>query len=109
MESRIDLQSVDTSDPLYENSMKTPIVQNLEFKREYISKGFGFGFNFGFDIAIGYNVLALYLFTNFNNLLFNPKIYLEASSHNYIEFKLYNFEFRFPFEILGYKYTVVDY
>ena len=58
----------------------------MQYKNEWKSYGFGFGCLFEFDIAVGYEILFLYLNTTHNNLLLNPKLYVEGTTYNYIEF-----------------------
>ena len=81
----------------------------MQYKGEWKQYGFGFGCLFEFDIAVGYKILFMHLYTTQDNLLLNPKMYVEGTTHNYIEFMFQNVRFRFPFEFIGYKFTFLDY
>lgn len=43
-----------------------------------------------------------------NYAAFNPQFYLEAASHNYIEFVTPLIEYRFLFDVIGYRYKPFD-
>ena len=70
---------------LMHKSGEFPKVQMLEYTKNPIGQhGWGSGFSFGIDIAGAYEIPVSHLYTNKDNILINPKVHLEASSHNYL-------------------------
>ena len=61
-----------------------PLLTNMQYMSEWKQLGFGFGCLFEFDISLGYEILFMHLFTTQHNLLLNPLMFIEATTHNYI-------------------------
>jgi len=57
---------------------------------------------------IGYEFPVSYLNNAGNHALFEPKVYIEGSSHNYFEIFLGVYSFRFNFDFIGAKYNLVE-
>jgi hypothetical protein len=91
---------------------KTPIVSQMEYSKYFETDkygGFGIGWDFEFDVDLGYAFPVEYFFTNIDNLLFNPQLYVEVASHSYMDLIFPMIEYRFRFDFVGYKYTILDY
>ena len=57
------------------------------------------------DFALGYKVPLYNVKTDRESLVFNPQIYIEAASHNYMQYILGPFKFKFDFEFIPFKFT----
>ena len=72
--------------PIFSKSGESPRVQMMEYSLNPVdSNGWGAGFSFGVDIAGKYDIPVSYLYTTKDNILVNPKVVLEVSSHNYLK------------------------
>ncbi len=70
----------------------------------------GFEASFKLDLYIAYQIYLHWLIRDDENLLvLNPNIYLSLATLNHIAFKLYFIEWWFHFDIVGEKFTPVDY
>jgi hypothetical protein len=91
---------------------KMPIVQNMEYSKYFETDkygGFGIGFDFEADVDLGYAFPIEYLYTNKDNILLNPSVYVEVASHSYMDIIFPFIEWRFTFDFIGYKFTIADY
>ena len=70
----------------------------------------GFEASFNIDLAVGYEAFFQWIVRDKENLLvINPNFWVEVATKNWIGFKLYFIEWWFRFDIVGYKFTPVDY
>lgn len=91
---------------------KTPVVENMQYSKYFISSKYGewgIGWNFEFDVDLGYNLPVDYIYTNSDNLLINPQVYMEIASHSYMDIIFPFINYRYKLDINGYKYTIADY
>lgn len=65
-------------------------------------------YSFGLDWTVGYELPVSYLYTDKENILLNPKGYMELSSHSYFDIILPFIEYRIKLDLIGYKLTLAD-
>ncbi|CDW81508.1 UNKNOWN [Stylonychia lemnae] len=87
---------------------KTPLVEGFGWVSDYTLFNFGIGFKFALDAFIGYEFPVSYLNNAGNHALFEPKLYVEGSTHNSIELFFGIFSFRFNFDFIGIRYNFLE-
>lgn len=88
---------------LYTFNNKIPIVGVWGADGTIGNTEWGFNYNFGLDLDFGYNIPVHYFYTTQDNVIFNPIIYAEASSRNYIELVFPFMTYSFMVDAIGYK------
>ena len=87
---------------------KTPLIESFGFTRDLTASNFGLALKFSLDANIGYEFPASYLNNAGNHALFEPKIYVEGASNNYIEIFFGIYSFRFNFNFVGARYNLLE-
>jgi hypothetical protein len=70
----------------------------------FIAGNFGAKFKFSADVFLGYEAPLTYYSSSGNNILFTPKFYVEAATHNYLDIGLGLFWYRINLDFVGFRY-----
>ena len=86
----------DSTSSIYSTAAKTPVVEGMGLDSEYVFyTKYGYKFGIGYfvkaDIYAGYETDLFYLDATNDYIVFNPILFLEIASHNYIKFDLWYF------------------
>lgn len=93
---------------VFSPSGKTPIVEGFGFSGSpFTVLGYGISYKLSLDAFLGYEAPLSYYNSGGNNILFTPKGYVEAATHNYIQINSPVFSFRFNFDFVGFRYDFV--
>lgn len=85
------------------------LIFGYDFSEVTLSN-FGIEFSFNIDLSLGYRALMFWMVRAQENLLvLNPNIFLEAASHSWMVLRLGVVEFWFRLDLIGYKFSPVDY
>jgi hypothetical protein len=68
----------------------------------YTYQGYGIGLYFEADVYGGYELPVSYLYTYDDNILVEPKIYLEVASNNYLTLITPDLQYTMSFEAIGF-------
>jgi len=77
---------------------------------EVTESNFGIELSLNVDLSIGYKALMFWMVRAKENLLvLNPSIFAEAASHSWFVIRLGIVEFWLRLDLIGYKFSPVDY
>jgi hypothetical protein len=60
------------------------------------------------DVSFGYKLPLYSVRTDRQQIVFNPKAFIEVASHNYMAFHLGYFKFLFNIDLTAFRFTAFD-
>ena len=87
-------------------------MQTLSYETDFLFKilnlDYGFNVQVQSDFAVGYKMPLYNVKTDRQSLLFNPQLYMEFASHNFVQYVLGPIKFNFLLEMTAFRFTPFD-
>jgi len=72
-------------------------------------RNYGLSASLNADLILGYSGLTFWFaIDEMNKLIFNPSLFLEIASHNWVTLHLWNFQYELLLDVILYRYTPFD-
>lgn len=70
---------------------------------------YGLSASMNADFILGYSALTFWFAVDaMNKFIFNPALFLEVASHNWVTLHLWNFQYSLNLDVILYRYTPFD-